>query len=704
MNSVVRHHHLTGQADDGTTGTDGFTDPTDTTVAQWPGPDNFVRPFIAVSLPVTQTSSDQFSITTSDANVNPVPTIGSGTAAGLIINVTYDSSVTNLDTVGNAAYNPTLYAEYTSAVQAAVQFYESEITTPITLNISFGWGEVAGSVISTGALAQSSTFSSDYTYAQVLAAVQATDTTSAVQQAAVLSLPSKDPTKGATFAIATAEAKALGLDTTYTGTDGSVGLDSSQTFSWSQTGVTSGTYDAVGALEHEISEVMGRSDDAGVKNTYTLLDMFRYTAATGLSGAAPGSAVGERDQPFVAGYSTTAPASAVAGLNSYSYFSYNGTTITNQYDIPTQVAKGADVADWAAAVTDDSYGYSDQGHASLVTTTDLQEMNVLGYDLVACYLPDTRIATPAGEVPVQNLAVGDRVLTHGGEARSIVWIGQGKALATRGRRNAATPVIVRKGALGDNVPNRDLRITKGHALYLDGVLIPVEFLVNHRSIVWDDRAQEVTVYHVELAVHGVLLANGAPAESYRDDGNRWLFANSNPGWLQSSQPPCAPVLTGDPVVDAVWKRLLDRSGPRPGLPLTDDPDLHLSVDGRRVNGLCQENGMHAFRLPPRPSVVRIVSRAGAQDELGLARDPRVLGVAVRRIILWRGRHPTVMEADDPRLSQGFHAYEADNGFRWTDGDGLLPPMLFADGITDVDLHVASTTRYPLLRDDASVAA
>ena len=71
-------------------------------------------------------------------------------------------------------------------------------------------------------------------------------------------------------------------------------------------------------------------------------------------------------------------------------------------------------------------------------------------------------------------------------------------LATRGRRTAATPVIVRKGALADNVPNRDLRVTKGHALYLDDVLIPVEFLVNHRSILWDDRAQEVTIYHVEL--------------------------------------------------------------------------------------------------------------------------------------------------------------------------------------------------------------
>src|SRR6185312_7545532 len=95
-----------------------------------------------------------------------------------------------------------------------------------------------------------------------------------------------------------------------------------------------------------------------------------------------------------------------------------------------------------------------------------------------------------------------------GEARRIVWIGEGRVLAARGRRSAATPVIVRKGALADNVPHHDLRVTKGHSLYIDDVLIPVEFLVNHRSIIWDDQAQEVKLYHIELEEHDVLIADG----------------------------------------------------------------------------------------------------------------------------------------------------------------------------------------------------
>ena len=45
----------------------------------------------------------------------------------------------------------------------------------------------------------------------------------------------------------------------------------------------------------------------------------------------------------------------------------------------------------------------------------------------------------------------------------------------------------------------------------------------------------VEFYHIELAAHDVLVANGAPAETYRDDGNRWLFQNANTGWEQPAE-------------------------------------------------------------------------------------------------------------------------------------------------------------------------
>jgi hypothetical protein len=369
----------------------------------------------------------------------------------------------------------------------------------------------------------------------------------------------------------------------------------------------------------------------------------------------------------------------------------------------------------AAEVADVQAKAAAAGIGSYVANPDL---NLDGVDtegfatLPVCFARGTQIATPGGEVTVEQLAIGDTVLMLDGQAEQIVWIGIGRVLVPPGRRSAATPIIVRKDALADNVPHRDLRVTKGHSLFIDDVLIPVEFLVNHRSIIWDDRAREIEIYHVEVRRHGVLLANGAPAESYRDDGNRWLFHNANAQWNRApatalaAQPPCARVLTGGPVVDAIWRRLLDQAGQRPAVPMTSEPDLHLLVDGRRVDSHTRSGDRYMFRLPVRPVTVRIASRTCVPDELGTARDPRRLGVAVRRIALWQGRSLTVLEADNTALSKGFHAYEAHNCHRWTDGDAALPASLFAgrDGPLELELHVSCAGLYPLFAPARSEAA
>ena len=265
----------------------------------------------------------------------------------------------------------------------------------------------------------------------------------------------------------------------------------------------------------------------------------------------------------------------------------------------------------------------------------------------------------------------------------------------RGQRGAATPVIVRKGALDDNIPHHDLVVSKAHSLLLNNVLIPVEFLINHRSILWDDRAQEVTLYHVELERHDILLANGAPAESYRDDGNRWLFHNSSQSWDLPPAKPYAPVVTGGAVLDSVWQTLMERAGPRPGLSLTDDPDLHIVFGDIRIDPASTEGGFHVFPLPCAPPGLRVVSRAGIPQELGLRRDPRCLGVALRRILVRQGSRRREIDIADDRLFAGFHAVEPGNGWRWTDGNAVLPGSLFAgfNGALEVVLQCGAATRY-----------
>lgn len=82
--------------------------------------------------------------------------------------------------------------------------------------------------------------------------------------------------------------------------------------------------------------------------------------------------------------------------------------------------------------------------------------------------------------------------------------------------------------------------------------------------------------------------------------------------------------------------------------------------------------------------------------MGIARDFRSLGVAVRQIELWQGTRLAVLEASDPRLQQGFHDYEPDNGWRWTDGDATLPTTLLADSDrpTELTLLLGGRMRYP----------
>ena len=323
-----------------------------------------------------------------------------------------------------------------------------------------------------------------------------------------------------------------------------------------------------------------------------------------------------------------------------------------------------------------------------------------------CFCAGTKIATPNGEVAVEHLSAGDMVLTASGAVRPIIWVGMGRQLCTRGKRTAATPVIVTKNALGPGVPRADLYITRAHSLYVDDVFIPVEFLINHRSIRWDDRALEVTIYHIELETHDVLIANGAPAESYRDDGNRWLFHNANSGWGLPPQEPCAPVLTGGPIVDAAWRRYLDMSGPRKLPPLTDDPDLHLLVDGQRVDAVRRSGQGYVFCLPAVPETVRLVSRDTVPAELGLVRDPRSLGVAVRSVTLQQGAKLALIEAEDARLSDGFHGYEPAERLRWTTGDAGLPASVFAGftGAVEVTVQLGGSTQYPVYGEPAEAVA
>lgn len=183
-----------------------------------------------------------------------------------------------------------------------------------------------------------------------------------------------------------------------------------------------------------------------------------------------------------------------------------------------------------------------------------------------CFAAGTLIRTESGEVPVEQLAVGDRVMTLDGEAQPIKWIGHRTvSIDADSDRALLLPVRIAAGALADNVPSRDLLVSPEHALYFDACLIPAKTLINGTSIAQVE-VSEVVYYHIELDRHAVLLAENTPAESYLDTGNRSGFANFKSAAHAVADIPraarysesCAPFVEAGPVVERVKAMIRDR--------------------------------------------------------------------------------------------------------------------------------------------------
>ncbi|HEY7580750.1 MAG TPA: Hint domain-containing protein, partial [Acetobacteraceae bacterium] len=158
---------------------------------------------------------------------------------------------------------------------------------------------------------------------------------------------------------------------------------------------------------------------------------------------------------------------------------------------------------------------SDGGTGSVVTVT------------ATCYAAGTRIATPRGEVPIERLHRDDLVQTISGKPQPIRWIGHRRVDFRRHpNRQRVLPVRIAANAFGPGRPKRNLLLSPDHAVFAEGVLIPIRHLINGANVVQLQR-HSMTYYHIELPRHDVLLADGMPAESYLEAGARGAFGNGD---------------------------------------------------------------------------------------------------------------------------------------------------------------------------------
>ena len=145
-----------------------------------------------------------------------------------------------------------------------------------------------------------------------------------------------------------------------------------------------------------------------------------------------------------------------------------------------------------------------------------------------CYLAGTRILTAKGEMRVEDIRIGDLIATRLGGLQPVRWIGW-QSFARRFAQNnrAKIPVRIQAGALGGGLPERDLFVSPGHSMFLDGVLVLARNLVNGVTITQDDVPETITYFQLEFDTHDCVLAEGCWSESFIDGpGLRAQFHNA----------------------------------------------------------------------------------------------------------------------------------------------------------------------------------
>jgi hypothetical protein len=160
----------------------------------------------------------------------------------------------------------------------------------------------------------------------------------------------------------------------------------------------------------------------------------------------------------------------------------------------------------------------------LVPTGQLDFTNI--ENVIPCFTPGTKIATPKGERLVEELRVGDRVITRDNGIQEIRWVGARQM--TGAEFEAAKhlrPVLIRQGALGNDLPERDMLVSPNHrvlvandktALYFEEseVLVAAKHLTGLDGVDIVD-VSETTYIHIMFDQHEVILSDGTWTESFQ---------------------------------------------------------------------------------------------------------------------------------------------------------------------------------------------
>jgi len=298
---------------------------------------------------------------------------------------------------------------------------------------------------------------------------------------------------------------------------------------------------------------------------------------------------------------------------------------------------------------------------------------------LTCYARGTLIRTATGDALIEDLRIGDCVLTASGEARPIRWLGSRRVdCARHPNPTLVWPIRIQAGAFGQDRPVRNLWVSPFHSILVEGVLIQAHTLVNGASIVQVPREQ-VEYWHLELDSHDILLAEGLPGESYLDVGNRTAFINGGAfieaypdfmpkHWTET----CVPVVSGGAALQTAKADLLARAKAL-GYVMTEDPDVHVIADGKRIEPVRLGDQRLTFMLPAAASTLELRCRNFVPAHFDPASDDqRSLGICVGRL---QFDGAEVALDNEEAFALGWHRLEVNaegHSWRWSSERAPLP--------------------------------
>jgi hypothetical protein len=248
--------------------------------------------------------------------------------------------------------------------------------------------------------------------------------------------------------------------------------------------------------------------------------------------------------------------------NTFDIASISSTDVINLPNAPAGFGLNYNTNTGTLAITN---GGSTVGQLVFTPTASLTT-NFFKNVVLQCFASGTRIATPDGDRPVEALKAGDRVLIQNGEAAEIEWVGHRDLDCERHPApDKVRPFRIAAHAFGRGMPNRQLLLSPDHAVFVDGVLVPVKCLDNGTTI-QQMPVRKVTYYHIELRDHAIVKAEGLTVETLLPGGDKSVFAGSS---VTAMYPDLsvrnweafgvAPLVVFGPELDAIRQRLDHRA-------------------------------------------------------------------------------------------------------------------------------------------------